>query len=149
LTYYPRIGEVLLCNYNTGFIVPEMVKLRPIVIVSPRLRRREGLVALVPLSTSEPDVVMDYHAELILAHPLPPPFNSSTMWAKCDMTSTLALCRLDRFKEAKRDGQQRQYRTGQLSTEQIVVVRKGILHGLGLGDCLVRPTAGLPAAITS
>jgi mRNA interferase MazF len=137
LSYHPRIGEVLLCNYDTGFIVPEMVKLRPVIVVSPRLRRREGLVAVVPLSTSEPDVMMDYQIELTLARPLPMPFNSPTMWAKCDMVTTLALSRLDRFKEARRDGRPRQYRTGLLSDDQIVRVKKGILHGLGLGSLTI------------
>lgn len=55
LSYYPSPGEIVLCDYATGFIPPEMVKLRPVVIVSPRLRKRGDLVAVVPLSTTAPN----------------------------------------------------------------------------------------------
>ena len=48
LSYYPSIGEIVLCDYR-GFIEPEMIKTRPVVVVSPRLRRRGNLIGVVPL----------------------------------------------------------------------------------------------------
>ncbi len=51
LMYYPRDAEVLECDFK-GFIMPEMVKTRPVVIIGPRLRHRGDLVTIVPLSTS-------------------------------------------------------------------------------------------------
>ena len=87
LMYYPQPGEILVCDYSTGFIVPEMTKPRPVVIVSPRLRRRADLVAVVPLSTTAPEPVEAHHCSIHLADPLPPPFDNPNMWAKCDMLS--------------------------------------------------------------
>lgn len=81
LAYHPKQGEILLCNYDTGFVAPEMTKLRPVVVISPRLRRRDDLVAVVPLSTTEPVPIEPYQCEIVLALPLPKPFNAPKMWA--------------------------------------------------------------------
>jgi mRNA interferase MazF len=134
LLYHPKVGEILLCNYDTGFIEPEMVKRRPVVIVSPRLRKRSGLVSVIPLSTTKPDDLMEFHVEIELAKSLPRPFESRVMWAKCDMISTVSLKRLDRFKEAKGFQGQRNWISGQLDQNQIKRVKTGLLFGLGLGS---------------
>lgn len=132
LGYYPRPGEILLCDYGSGFIVPEMVKRRPVVVVSPRLRRRADLVAVVPLSTTEPRPLELHQCEVILVQPLPPPFSDPRMWAKADMLATVSMARLDRFRV--KVGGQRQYRTGQITAAQLIEIRSAILHGLGLGS---------------
>ena len=33
LPYFPRRGEVLICDFDSGFLPPEMVKKRPVVVV--------------------------------------------------------------------------------------------------------------------
>lgn len=133
LTYHPRIGEVLLCDYDTGFIPPEMTKRRPVVTVSPRLRRRDNLVTVIPLSTTAPDGIESYHYEIEFSRLLPKPFDAKIMWAKCDMVATVARTRLDRFKDpAKARGSQHKFVTGQLSDEQLILIRRGMLHALGL-----------------
>ncbi|NKJ00447.1 type II toxin-antitoxin system PemK/MazF family toxin [Novosphingobium sp. SG707] len=135
LLYYPSPGEIVLCDYKTGFIEPEMVKARPVVVVSPRLRRRSNLVAVVPLSTTEPNPTELHHHKIALAVPLPAPFDAPIMWAKCDMVATVSLARLDRFKDGRTPGGGgRRYRTGRLADDDLIEVRKGILHGLGLGS---------------
>lgn len=131
LTYYPSAGEILLCRYDDVVIDPEMRKPRPIVVVGPRLRSRARLVAVVPLSTTEPIRIEDFHFRLTLEHPLPQPFDNPTMWAKCDMVSSVSLSRLDRFKEPHRRGGGRQWRTGRVTAEQLRSVRAGLLCGLG------------------
>lgn len=138
LLYYPSAGEILLCDYGTGFIAPEMVKRRPVVVVSPRLRRRGDLVAVVPLSTSPPDPAEPHHCSVTLAAPLPKPFNEPQMWAKCDMVATVALSRLDRFRDGRAPGGgPRRFRTGEVSAAQLKEIRKAILHGLGLGSLTI------------
>jgi mRNA interferase MazF len=134
LLYHPKVGEILLCDYDSGFIEPEMVKRRPVVVISPRLRKRAGLVSVIPLSTTEPDELMDFHIVIELAKPLPKPFQSKTTWAKCDMISTVSLKRLDRFKEARGGQGQRSWISGQLDQHQIKRVKTGLLFGLGLGS---------------
>ncbi len=56
LTFSPRPGEIVICDFSTGFRPPEMVKVRPVVVISPR-RRTSQLVTVVPLSTTPPDPV--------------------------------------------------------------------------------------------
>jgi mRNA interferase MazF len=116
LMYYPKIGEVLLCDFH-GFVVPEMVKRRPVVVIVPRLPGRGDLVTIVPLSTTTPDPVRAYHVRLNLAQPLPHPFSAPEMWAKCDMVIPIARTRLDRFKD--------------VSAQQLAGIRAAVLRGLG------------------
>ena len=52
LKFHPEPGTILICDYSTGFRLPEMVKKRPVVTISPRLKRRDGLITVVPLSVS-------------------------------------------------------------------------------------------------
>ena len=138
LSYYPSPGEIVLCDYGTGFILPEMVKRRPVVIISPRLRKRADLVAVVPLSTTPPDPAEPHHCSIALAVPLPKPFEAPQMWAKCDMVATVALSRLDRFRDGRVPGKgARRYMTGKVSTAQLTEIRKAILHGLGLGSLTI------------
>jgi mRNA interferase MazF len=138
LTYHPQPGEILLCNYSTGFMAPEMVKIRPVVVVSPRLRHRDNLVAVVPFSTTAPIPLEAYHCEIVLARPLSAPFDAPMMWAKCDMIATVALSRLDRFRAGrKRHSAGRMYVSGQLTPEQLSSVRKAVLCGLGLASLTI------------
>jgi uncharacterized protein YifN (PemK superfamily) len=137
LTYYPAPGEIVLCNYGTGFISPEMVKLRPVVVVSPRLRQRADLVAVVPLSTSAPVPPESHHCSVILAVALPAPFDKTEMWAKCDMVATVARSRLDRFRDGRVANGARTFRTGRVTAIQLIEIRKAILCGLGLGSLTI------------
>jgi len=135
LTYHPKAGEIVLCDYGTGFISPEMVKIRPVVIVSPRLRHRNNLVAVVPLSTTPPNPALPHHCSITLAPPLPKPFDNPQVWAKCDMLATVSLARLDRFRVRTSAG--RIYVTGSVSAGQLRDIRCAILQGLGMGSLTV------------
>ena len=138
LAYYPRIGEILLCDYATGFVVPEMVKRRPVVVISPRLRRRADLVTVVPLSTTEPAPAEAHHCLIALGRPLPRPFGSPSMWAKCDMVATVALARLDRFRVGRSGGHgARLFVSGQLDGNQVRAVRAAVLCGLGFASLTI------------
>ena len=133
LSYYPRPGEILVCDYGTHAPPPEMIKARPVVVVGPRLRRRADLVGVVPPSTTVPRSIEDYHCEIILAVPLPAPFDSPVMWAKCHMYSSISLLRLDRFREPRnRYGGPRKWTTGRVSGEQLEALKMAVLRGLGM-----------------
>lgn len=136
LMYYPRPGEILLCNYDTGFVEPEMTKRRPAVVVSPRLRKRPELVGVVPLSTTEPRPTEPHHCRIELEKPLPFPFEAPVMWAKCDMVATVARARLDRFK-AGRLGGNRIFLAGAVTPDQLKAIRASILCGLGLDSLTI------------
>jgi mRNA interferase MazF len=137
LSYYPNIGEIVLCDYR-GSVEPEMIKTRPVVVVSPRLRRRGNLVGVVPLSTTVPTSAEPYHCLIELDNPLPPPFDNPVMWAKCDMYSVVSMQRLDRFKEAKqRHGGARQWRVGKANAAQIIALKKAVLCGIGFDSLTI------------
>jgi uncharacterized protein YifN (PemK superfamily) len=90
---HPKTGTVVICDFH-GFVIPEMVKRRPVIIVSPRFRKKSGLCTIVPLSVTPPDPIMPYHYELNLGEPLPKPFDSLIAWVKGDMLTTVSFNRL-------------------------------------------------------
>lgn len=136
IQYYPNPGEILLCDYGTKVIWPEMDKLRPVVIVTPRLRQRGELVGLVPLSTTAPDVMEKFHHKFELERPLPAPFDSPVMWAKCDMFSVLSRSRLDRFKAGRSQGK-RIYVAGKMPPDDLKAIKAAMLCGLGLDSLTI------------
>ena len=124
LSFQPRPGTVVMCDF-AGFVVPEMVKVRPVVVVA-RNRKNRQLVTVVPLSTTAPDKLEDHHHELS-ANPLPGK-ELITCWAKCDMIATVSLARLDRFRTARRE-----YVAPSLPDADFEAIKNAIVNALGLG----------------
>lgn len=127
------VGTILLCDYSTGFRAPEMVKRRPAVVVSPRLPRRDGLCAVVPLSTAPPVADLPYLCRLVVTPTLPAPFDAAVMWAKCDMLATVCFERLDLFRTGRDQYGKRKYLHPRLPPDDLRRIRAAMLHGLGLG----------------
>jgi uncharacterized protein YifN (PemK superfamily) len=123
LSFQPRPGTVVMCDFE-GYVVPEMVKVRPVVVVA-RNRKNRQLVTVVPLSTTAPNQMEDHHHELG-ANPLPGK-EHITCWAKCDMIATVSLTRLDRYKVARRE-----YVTPSLPEADFEAIKKAIMSALGL-----------------
>ncbi|MFJ2366613.1 type II toxin-antitoxin system PemK/MazF family toxin [Pseudomonas sp. NPDC087697] len=125
LQYQPREGSVLICDFR-GYEVPEMVKVRPVVVVR-KHRSNRLLVTVVPLSTTAPDSVLQHHLQLE-SHLQG---GSPTCWAKCDMLATVSLLRLDRIKRKDRQGK-RVYEISQLSDEEFRAIKTAVRSALGL-----------------
>ncbi|TKT43352.1 type II toxin-antitoxin system PemK/MazF family toxin [Rhizobiaceae bacterium LC148] len=126
-------GTLLLCDYALGgFVPPEMVKRRPAIVVSPRLPHRDGLCAVVPLSTTPPSRSLDYVVELILDPILPSPFDSPMMWAKCDMIATVSFDRLDLFRTSRDQQGKRKYLTRRVDADTLERIRLAVRAGLGI-----------------
>ena len=122
---------ILICDFK-GFIDPEMVKRRPVVVVSPRLRQRGKLCAIVPLSTTPPSQLMPYHYKLHTDPELPEPYNSKYHWVKADMIYTVSFDRLSLpFKEKDLSGK-RIYDVRIIDKSELIKIQHCILHGLGL-----------------
>lgn len=97
ILFHPKPGMVLMCDFDTGFIPPEMVKKRRVIIVSPYQRNKRGICTVVPLSTTVPDILETFH------HRIPAGkyhFLSAKddAWVKADMLATLSQARLDRIR---------------------------------------------------
>lgn len=123
MLYQPRPGNVVMCDYR-GFVVPEMVKVRPVVVIA-RNRRNRRLVTVAPLSTTEPDRLEDHHHALA-RNPLPGRERISC-WAKCDMLTTVSLGRLDRYKVGRG-----QYAVPMLPAADFVAIRRAVAKTLDL-----------------
>ncbi|WP_417486828.1 type II toxin-antitoxin system PemK/MazF family toxin [Maricaulis sp.] len=137
LLYPPALGTILLCDYSIGGAgPPEMVKRRPAVVVSPRLRHRGGLCSLVPLSTTAPRTAVDYVVPLTLEVAPPTPFDARNVWAKCDMLSCASFARLDLFRCARSSSGKRRYLKLRVDEQQMSNIRIGILAGLGISRSL-------------
>lgn len=137
LKYHPNPGTLLVCDYSTGFVSPEMVKRRLVVVVSPRMRGRTGLCSVVPLSTTAPTEILGYHHRVSIV-PAPPHPWAADCWAKCDMISAVSFDRLEMIRRGKDLAGRRQYADLSLSPADLQAVRECVLVGLGLGSLIVR-----------
>lgn len=137
LTYHPKTGQIVMCDFSKGFTSPEMVKKRPVIILSPEITGRPGLVTVVPLSTKLPNPVKNYHLKLpnnVL--PQLPYFQGKESWLKGDMLYTVSLKRLDLIRLRARDPEtgKRQYFKKRLNNDYMRRIRRCVLAGLGLSS---------------
>jgi hypothetical protein len=91
ITEHPAVGALLICDFWPGFREPEMVKRRPVVVISPKIRARAGLCTVVALSTTKPTPIMPYHCEITPHPPLPLPWLPGPIWVKGEWWSPLAF----------------------------------------------------------
>ena len=133
LYFHPNPGMLLMCDFSTGFRVPEMVKKRPVVVLSPRLRRTSGLCTVVPLSTALPDPVERFHHRMS-EQSLPGNLATRETWAKCDMVTTVSLERLDRVLIGRNAVGKRIYVAERVTGEDLAAIRQCVTIALGLTD---------------
>ncbi len=132
ITFHPEQGTILICDFSSGFNPPEIVKKRPVVVVSPR-RNNFQVCTVVPLSSTAPDPIKDHH-HLLDPASLPKSLKRKGSWAKCDMVMTVSLDRLDRVLDGKGPGGARKYVVGKLTKSDFRAIRVGILYALGLNS---------------
>jgi mRNA interferase MazF len=134
ITFHPTPGAILVCDYQTGFREPEMVKTRLCVVITPRLRRRTGLCTVIPLSTTDPDPAEDYHYQIQFPRELPRPWDGPSKWAKCDMLATVGYHRLSPIGVGRSTDGKRSYIYPHITTEQLKEIRRGMLCALTLRE---------------
>jgi mRNA interferase MazF len=114
ITFHPKAGMILMCDFK-GLVAPEIIKTRPVVIISPNNIVRSGLCTVVPLSTTAPDPVQAYHYQI----PHDPLRNGAETWAKCDLVMSVSCARLDRIKLGRG-----QYITGAVNMDHVRELRR-------------------------
>jgi mRNA interferase MazF len=92
ISFIPKAGMVLICDFRSN-VPPEIMKVRPVVVISPMRIYRAGLCTVVPLSAKRPCPICHYH-HLLPSNPIPGP--PREIWAKCDLVTSVSLTRLDR-----------------------------------------------------
>jgi mRNA interferase MazF len=96
ISFAPDRGQIVMCDFSSGFIRPEMQKVRHCIVISPN--RRTGTCVIVPLSTAAPNPPQAYHYK-IPRHVYPCLECGVDVWAKGDMVTHASFGRLDRPKE--------------------------------------------------
>ena len=132
IQYHPPKGTILICDFDHTFKQPEMVKRRPVIVMSPPIKGRSGLCTVVCCSTTEPNPVMPYHLEIELKSALPTPWSCPSFWIKGDMIYSVGFHRLNLIRLTKNHLGERQYYKSPLNTEQLNAIYACVLHGLGL-----------------
>jgi mRNA interferase MazF len=130
LNYHPAEGEVLKCDFS-GFTAPEMIKVRWVVVISPKHINRGPLTTIVPLSTTPPNPIERYHVKLESTLPHNEGSNVE-VWAKCDMLFSASFTRLNAWWLDKSTVGRRVYIPIAVSKEDVVRIKAGVLHSLGL-----------------
>jgi uncharacterized protein YifN (PemK superfamily) len=119
LPYLPRQGEILVCDFDDSAIGGEMIKRRPVVVVSRHDAHRSQLCCVVALSTTAPSTVKSWHHHM--PHLRIAGWTADEgVWAKCDMLATVSLERLNKSYIRHRSG--RQYITHLLSDADLASV---------------------------
>ena len=129
---HPQPGTILIADFSRGFREPEMVKRRPVVVISPKISVRPRLCTVVALSTTPPVPVLPFHYELTIDPPLPHPWSGREKWVKGDMVYALGFHRLNLVRLGKDGSGKRIYRMDTLSAEDMRHVRSCVLKALGL-----------------
>ena len=125
-----RTGEVVICNFDTGFRPPEMAKTRPVIVISKASTHIRGLCTIVPLSTTCPAPLFPWHVLLssnpLLGH-MPADHTFCTdqpIWAKCDMIITLGFERITR--PHRRVEGRRDYPAVRVASDDLAAVFDGV-----------------------
>lgn len=128
--FHPKVGSILICDFTTGFKPPEIVKKRPVVVISKASQR---LVTVVPISTTEPNPIRAWHHEMDPAS-FPAGLRArGRHWAKCDIIMTVGFDRLDRIKAGRDQATgKRIYHNYPVTQQDLKAIRKAVLHVLGL-----------------
>lgn len=134
IQYHPGQGAIVIVDFDQGFRTPEMIKRRPALVICPQIATRPGLCTVVALSTTAPNLVMPYHAEIALPFTLPAPYDSPTMWIKGDMVNTVGFHRIDLIRLGKDKSGTRQYLTTPVGKELLRTAHHCLLNSLGLSS---------------
>jgi mRNA interferase MazF len=124
LQFHPKAGTLLICDFR-GNIIPEIVKRRPVVVITPRLAHRDGLCTIVPLSSKPPRYPQPFHVQMSRDY-LPGDKGPDESWAKCDLVCSVSMKRLDRVKAGPR-----KFIAPTISEADLAAIRTGVLASLG------------------
>lgn len=131
IQFHPEPGTILVCDFK-DLEPPEMCKRRPVIVLSPRLKRKSGFCTVAPFSTTDPWPPAAYHYRLRTSPRLPEPYTSEYHWIKADMLYTVSFKRLYLMSNGKDSSGNRIYDVRVVSDEDLRAIRACVLHGIGL-----------------
>jgi uncharacterized protein YifN (PemK superfamily) len=125
IEFQPKAGNILVCHFGLGFRKPEMVKTRPVLVISPKVRIWTKLCLVVPISSTPPDPVLPHHYQL--PDGLLPGGKYDQAWIKGDMVMAVGAHRLDRIKAGFRN-----YVAPLVPDDVLREARRCVLHAAGM-----------------
>ena len=133
LQFHPKPGEIFMCDFPDSYMHGEMIKRRPVIVISKRLEGRSRLVNIVPISMTPPEPVRSHHVEIgRMSMPRGLRDQEGRRWAKCDMIYTMSLDRLDYVRgHRSRDGR-RVTDAGALPVATLLAIRVAAADCLGV-----------------
>jgi len=136
ITFHPRPGQILMCDFSQGFRKPEIVKKRPVVVLTPSMDGRANLVTVVALSTVPPAPQRAFHCLLPKGClPMLGNFQVGETWVKADMIYAVGFHRLDLIQLGGRGANgKRLYFRRRLGRDRMREIYGCVLHGLNLGS---------------
>lgn len=115
-----------MCDFD-GFVQPEMVKRRRVIVVSPR-NRGAGVALVVPVSTTAPRVPRSVHVRLPGEGAYECFADAPEVWVKSDLVAHVRFERLSRVRIRYRE-----IRTVRITRNHFRLVQAAVLSALGLG----------------
>ncbi len=131
----PHIGQIVTCDFRSGFEAPEMTKIRPVLVLSSALPgRQRGLATVVSLSLGAPLTVEPYHMKLP-EYCVPGSWYCEGMesWVKGDVVTTVSYRRLCLIEETQDRRGRRRFFTRPIDSELMQQVYACVLRGMNLG----------------
>jgi uncharacterized protein YifN (PemK superfamily) len=128
ISFDPIPGMIVLCDFAGGFVKPEMVKMRPSIVVSRRDRTGKRTALVVPISTLQPWTKSPVYVPIVRADY---PFLHEDGWAKADLVTHVRYGRLKRLKDAGTGALLNPEHT-KLTEDHLKAIRTGVLVELGL-----------------
>lgn len=129
ITFAPKRGHILMCDFDMAFVDPEMRKIRQALVVSIKDNNqlhalKPGTCTVVPFSTVQPTTMSpdDIFFRAGTYWSL-----SEDCWARCKMISTVSHHRLRLVLKNSRP-----HSTESLSSAHLDEVERGIMYALGL-----------------
>ncbi|MEB1300990.1 type II toxin-antitoxin system PemK/MazF family toxin [Xanthomonas campestris pv. campestris] len=145
LTHHPQPGEIFYCKFPDEYMHGEMIKTRPVIVLSKQLTGRPRLVNIVPISMTPPDPVGPHHV-LVGAAYMPKRLRdrAGDRWVKCDMIYTMSLDRLELVTGHRDARGKRTYDKGALPPALLREIRVAIASCLGIHGKLFVKDQELP-----
>lgn len=92
------------------------------------------LLTVVPLSLTEPEKVLPFHKQIDLPFEIPEPWGNRRRWIKGDIVNAVGFHRVDLLRLGKDRAGKRIYQLEVLEDEIFNVVKRCVLHGMGLSN---------------
>ncbi|QEY31225.1 type II toxin-antitoxin system PemK/MazF family toxin [Synechococcus sp. RSCCF101] len=129
----PNAGQIVVCDFG-GYREPEIIKHRPVVVISPRPRKVTAwLCTVIPFSTTWRPAGPTNHL-VVLSSPLPhPKYPATRMWALCDLPATVSVQdRLTNFSKRTTPGGRRVFQDVFVSKDDLNIIRAKVKAVLGI-----------------